>query len=406
MAKSLLVAFDGTWNTPESDTNIHKLARHALNTDAQRVWYDPGVGSAGELDSFIGGNFGVGLSGNVCEAYRFILEHYAPGDDLYVIGFSRGAFTARSLCGFMRLVGRLGSADDIDDAYVYYRIHEPGEDDAFYERWFKPSSLGPIPVRFLGVFDTVGALGLPFEIRDTLPDDSASPLQRVGDRLWRWLDDLGDQVRRPIKGFHDTSLGDRVETACHALAIDEPRGIFNATLWTDAPGQALKLGGDGDGFTVRQSVEQLWFAGSHVDCGGGATDTPSEERLSNLSLHWMAEHAARAGLQFEPGFLDDLRVFAAALPCAAQHDPLTERWQNLHAKTGQPVGPRPIGNDARKAADPAGGVYPPVHTHEAIHASVRARLGKTVSVNHAERGMSEAVYAPKNVVNSMIQASS
>ena len=163
MPKTIVVGCDGTWNDRASETNIHWLTRESVSDEGQLVYYDEGVGTAGDFDEKIGGNFGVGLSANVRQAYAFIRDNYEPGDAVFLLGFSRGAFTVRSLAGFMRRVGRLGSADVIDDAYVYYRVHEPGEDDSFFERLLRPEIGAPIPVRFLGVFDTVGALGLPFE---------------------------------------------------------------------------------------------------------------------------------------------------------------------------------------------------------------------------------------------------
>jgi len=397
MAKTLVVACDGTWNDRTSETNIHWLSDAAVADDRQLVFYDPGVGTAGDFDAKVGGNFGVGLSANVRQAYSFIREHYQPGDAVFLLGFSRGAFTVRSLAGFMRLVGRLESADAIVDAYVYYRIHEPGEDDTIFERWFRPEIGGPLPVRFLGVFDTVGALGLPFELEDKAPDVRDTPWAHVA----RWLGELGDRVRRPVKGFHDTRLGDQVETAAQALAIDETRGFFVPTLWTSAPGTALKQGETGQTFQVRQSVEQVWFAGSHIDVGGGDTTTPRAERLCNLPLLWMAERAAAAGMRFRPGYIEDLRAWTAGLATAAQHDPMTEKWRALHAKTGIRPAPRPIGNAARRAASREGGHWPLVETPEAVHHSLRQRLGRTVVVE-GEAGSVEQRYAPANLPPELI----
>jgi uncharacterized protein (DUF2235 family) len=398
MPKTLVVGCDGTWNDPASETNIHWLTQAAVRDDRQLVFYDAGVGTAGDFDAKVGGNFGVGLSENVREAYAFIRDHYEPGDAVFLLGFSRGAFTVRSLAGFMQLVGRLGSADAIEDAYVYYRIHEPGEDDNIFERWFRPA-IGPaMPVRFLGVFDTVGALGLPFEIEDKAPDVR----ETVWGRLSGWLDELGDRVRRPVKGFHNTRLGDQVETAAQALAIDETRGFFVPTLWTAAPGKALKRGETGDSFEVRQSVDQVWFAGSHIDVGGGDTTTPRPERLCNLPLLWMAEKAAAADLRFADGFLDELRTWSGTLATALQHDPMTEKWRRLHTKTGIAPVVRPIGNPARRAASRGGRRWPPVETPEAIHHSLRRRLGQRVVVR-GEAGETTTAYAPTNLVETLIE---
>lgn len=399
MPKTLVVACDGTWNDRTSETNIHWLSKEAVEDERQLVYYDRGVGTAGDFDAKIGGNFGVGLSENVREAYTFIRKNYAPGDAIILLGFSRGAFTVRSLAGFMALVGQLTSADAVESAYVYYRIHEPGEDDNIFERWYRPKIGGPLPVRFLGVFDTVGALGLPFDINAEPPDVRETAWARVVG----WLDELGDRVRRPIKGFHDTRLGDQVEHAAQALAIDEARGFFVPTLWTAAPGTALKQGETGDTFRVRQSVEQVWFAGSHMDVGGGDTTTPRAERLCNLPLLWMAERAAAAGMRFCAGFLDELREWSRTLVTAAHHDSMTAKWRDLHAKTGVEPALRPIGNPARRQASTGGRIWPLVETPEAINHSLLGRLNQSVRVKGEGDTERTAVYDPPNLPRAMIQ---
>ena len=403
MPKTLVVGCDGTWNDRLSQTNIHWLTEAALADSRQLVFYDAGVGTAGEWDAKIGGNFGLGLSANVRQAYAFLRDAWEPGDAIFLLGFSRGAFTVRSLAGFMRLVGRLRDPALIDEAYIYYRVHEPDEDDSFFERMLRPETGPPMPVRFLGVFDTVGALGLPFEIRDQAPDIRDTVWARAGQLVIRWIDELGDRVRRPIKGFHDTRLGNQVQEAVQALAIDEPRGLFAPALWTETAGEALKVDAAGDPHRVAQQVEQLWFAGSHMDVGGGDTLTPQEQRLSNLPLLWMAERAAAAGLRFRDGFLDELRAQAAAATTGPQNDPWTARWERLHRQTHMEAGPRPIGNAARRdTARPD--LWPPVAAPEAIHASVGRRLGRQVLVIPREGEPRTHAYAPANVVPSMIQS--
>lgn len=402
MPKTLVVGCDGTWNDPASETNIHWLTSEAVRDDRQLVYYDEGVGTAGDFDAKIGGNFGVGLSENVRQAYGFIRDNYAPGDAIFLLGFSRGAFTVRSLAGFMQLVGRLDSEELIGQAYVYYRVHEPDEDDGFFERWLQPEIGAPMPVRFLGVFDTVGALGLPFEIPDKAPDVRETPWARAGSLVGRWLDGLGNRVRRPIKGFHDTRLGDHVEQAVQALAIDERRGFFAPTLWTEAPGRALRRDAGGGAVMVPQTVRQVWFAGSHMDVGGGDVETPRAERLCNLPLLWLAEQAAAAGMRFREGFLEELRGWSAGLATAAQHDPWNERWERLHRQTGLQAGPRPIGNRARRSADPSGARWPLVSTPEAIHRSLALRRGRPVAVRR-EGGEARKAYDPANLVPEMIE---
>ena len=232
MPKRLVVCCDGTWNDPQDETNIHWLSQNIVDDGAEQlVFYDEGVGTEWYNEQ-AGGIVGAGLSRNVRQAYRFIRKHYQPGDDVYAFGFSRGAFTARSLCGFMELVGYLEHEDDIKDAYRFYRINEPDQVPNLFERLFQPKSVGPITIKLNGVFDTVGSLGLPFEISDDAiqPEDD-SLRERIKSAGLGALDWFGDRLRRPITRFHDTRLGASVEHAYHALAIDEARAMFAPTLW-------------------------------------------------------------------------------------------------------------------------------------------------------------------------------
>ncbi|MGI9434505.1 MAG: DUF2235 domain-containing protein [Geminicoccaceae bacterium] len=406
MSKNIVVLSDGTWNDgAESETNIHWLNEYLVEEPGRQVvFYDKGVG-ADWFNERTGGALGVGLSRNVRQLYAKVLDAYEPGDDIYCFGFSRGAFTVRSLCGFMNLVGRVGSESEIDEAYTYYRIHEPNEADNVLERFFKPTTKGPIAIRFLGVFDTVGSLGLPFEIDDDATALRGSFLQNARNAFLGWLDGLGDRLRRPIKGFHDTNLGGNVEEAYHALAIDERRRLFPPTMWTGAPGTALKLGSNGDSQRVAQRIEQTWFAGVHSDVGGGYVDMPRPIRISNLPLLWMAEKAEAAGLVFKPGFLDELWDWAGVLATAPQHDSLTQTWNRLHRITGNPELIRPIGNRARQRDNPEHDQFPLVDTLEWIDGSVARRLERNVEIRHGDEPDQprRAIYNPPNVVRSMIQ---
>ncbi len=392
MSKRLIVCCDGTWNDPEDHTNIDWLANNVVQDQEQRVYYDTGVGTEWH-DSASGGAFGRGLSKNVREAYAFLLENYRPGDEIYCFGFSRGAFTARSLCGFMQMAGRLASSDEIDEAYFFYRINEPEDDPNVFERLFKPESGGKIAVKFLGVFDTVGSLGLPLEISDDARAlEGASLLDRARGRALAWVDQLGDRLRRPIKGFHDTSLGSITEHAYHALAIDETRAMFAPTLWTAAPGQATRLTESGEEQGVAQHVEQVWFAGVHSDVGGGYQDEP---RLADIPLLWMAEKAQATGLRFKEGALECLRGRTDAL--APQHKSMTETWRRLHdVGSFQPI-VRPMSNAQRRRQNPSGDLFPEVGTPEGVHASVTARLGRGVVTIEENGASSTSAYAPQNL---------
>jgi hypothetical protein len=275
MAKRLIVCCDGTWNLADqpSKTNVTKVAlavrpRSASGVE-QRVFYHSGVGTR-RLERLRGGAFGKGLSRNVIASYRFLVHNYEPGDELFLFGFSRGAFTARSLAGLVRNSGilRRENADRVGEAWALYRdrVEKPsGTASTLFRRAF---SYEP-EIRFIGVWDTVGALGIP------VPGP-------------RWLKPVVNMVNRRW-AFHDTELGSHVKGAFHALAIDEQRTAFRPTLWSRRPGTA-----DGE-----QELRQVWFAGVHSDIGGGYPETS----LSDIALLWMVQHARRYGLEFTTGAL-------------------------------------------------------------------------------------------------------
>jgi hypothetical protein len=228
----------------------------------QRVYYHRGLGTS-RWESIRGGAFGFGLSRDVRNCYRFLVRYYEPGDELFFFGFSRGAYTARSTVGFVRNCGILRPeyADRVDEAYALYR--DPKRDTepkSIAARLFRRSYSHESPVRFLGVWDTVGALGIPL---------SGLRLVNLINRRWQ---------------FHNTKLSPTVDAAFQALAIDERRGPFRPTLWTE------------DNCVDGQRREQVWFAGSHSDVGGGCPDPA----LAEIPLLWMADRARGCGLAFEP----------------------------------------------------------------------------------------------------------
>ncbi len=299
MAKRIVVCCDGTWNDPDDKTHIHWIFEHAQRQDAdplpQEVGYFAGVGTTpGEILS--GGALGLGLSRNIRTAYRFIRDRWQPGDELYVFGFSRGAYTARSLCGFIGLVGWLDADAWVDPAYLWYRFSHPGPGET------RPPLLGRllgpfvqkhmaqrIDVTFLGVFDTVGALGIPFRTADLAADLGIDKvLERVGlTKLGELVSTFEGRIRHPIEGFHDTALGPQVKNAYQALAVDEHRGPFLPTLWTQVP--------------PTSTVEQSWFAGVHGDVGGNYHDRPDDGHLAADTLLWMMGKADRPRPRSRPG---------------------------------------------------------------------------------------------------------
>jgi uncharacterized protein (DUF2235 family) len=269
MPRRLVVCCDGTWNTADQEfdgrpcpTNVTRVALGVADRGPdgieQRVYYQRGVGT-GPGDHLRGGAFGMGLSRHVQEAYRFLVEHYDPGDELFLLGFSRGAYTARSTAGLVRNCGilRREHADRLKEAYALYRSRTARPRDLesqLFRRTFSHESR----IRFLGVWDTVGALGIPA---------LGLGLSRLVNRRW---------------GFHDTRLSSTVDAAVQALAIDERRGPFTPTLW------------DADSVAGRPGVEQVWFSGDHSDVGGGN----STSELADITLLWMVDRARSCGLAF------------------------------------------------------------------------------------------------------------
>jgi uncharacterized protein (DUF2235 family) len=266
--RRLVVCCDGTWKTADDGvvTNVVKLMDLVLpiapDGTHQIIYYGKGVGTGNRLDRLTGGAFGDGLETNVKDAYRFLVQNYAEGDELYLFGFSRGAFTARSLAGLIRCswLVRKEHAGHITEAYnVYREKHDDGAD--------KPSAVAfrtqysrQVRIKFMGVWDTVGALGVPLGT------------------LFR-----GATIRK--HGFHDTGLSSYIDNAFHSLAIDEGRYTFEPSLWKSAP----KPG---------QHVEQRWFAGVHSNVGGGY----KEHGLSDYTLRWMADRAVGCDLALHPSY--------------------------------------------------------------------------------------------------------
>jgi uncharacterized protein (DUF2235 family) len=270
MSKRLIMCCDGTWNTAEqsSPTNVTRVRRALSSEDhvgiKQCAFYHVGVGVK-RWERLRGGAFGFGLSRNVKDTYRFIVENFEPGDELFFFGFSRGAFTARSTAGLVRNSGilRREHADRLDEAYALYRsrtAHPRGAE----AQSFRNSYSYETRIHFIGVWDTVGALGIPL-----------SPARWVNFVNRRWQ-------------FHDTDLSTKVDAAFQALGIDEKRSSFRPAVWAQQAD------------AVDQQVEQVWFTGVHSDVGGGYP----ERALAEITLRWMVDRARSRGLAFDDGQFD------------------------------------------------------------------------------------------------------
>ena len=305
--KRLIVCCDGTWNWPDqkgNPTNVVKLTRAicpaADDGTVQTVFYDTGVGTGNPLDRIGGGMFGVGLGENVKQAYASLALNYAPGDEVYFFGFSRGAFTVRSLGGLIGLVGILDKRhmDKFSHAWDYYRTpprqRTPRQREEFLRR-FGDAPPRKMKIDFIGVWDTVGALGIPF-----------GPLRMFGQRKFQ---------------FHNTNLGDNVARAYQALAIDERRRVFMPAIWKREAGIEDRLRAYG---IEHQIIEQTWFPGAHSNVGGGYPDTG----LSDVAFVWMARKAQACGLALDEAYVERKQEGTRNLLV----DSRTVRWRLLAAK--------------------------------------------------------------------------
>lgn len=344
MLKRIVVCADGTWNRVEKassgkhlSTNVAKLAAALLPVDAhgtrQELCYLEGVGTD-RWEWFRGGAFGLGISRVIRRAYEFVISRYVPGDELWMFGFSRGAFTVRSLAGLIRNSGvlREDHRDRISDAMKLYKDrYSDTAPDAPRARIFRNSYSYEPPIKLIGVWDTVGSLGVPF---------MNQWLARMFGIAWQ---------------FHDTKLSRSVENAYHALAIHERRSDFQPTLWEQQGGHA----------PANQVLQQIWFSGVHCDVGGGYC----EAGLSDISLLWMADRAASQGLGFREDFLMD-RNWIAPNEKEKIHDSFRFPFSLLDLIRGK-SGTREFSKD------------PSANAHEAVHPSVAARY-KTGSTDLPE----------------------
>ena len=287
---NIIVCCDGTWNTAGQrdqglpcPTNVVKIYNALAEADniavRQKTYYHPGVGAEGDIfEHFLGGTLGDGLDKNIKSAYGWLGQEYAPGDKIFIFGFSRGAYTARYLAGMLCDYGLADFATKkTPDAEIWERVDrildadrkgakpETLNDIDFFNTPKGENSKGTTPIHFLGVWDTVGALGVP---------SNFALLQ-----LLDWL--------QPFR-FQDTKLSDCVRHARHAVAMDERRETFTPTLWTDTG--------------EHPDAKQIWFPGVHGDVGGGHAQCG----LSDGALLWMMDEAEAQGLAFRDRIRDQL----------------------------------------------------------------------------------------------------
>ena len=296
--KRIVILCDGTWNSPTitTPTNVVRLRDALINDEeTQIVRYLEGVGVnkyANRIRALVhkigGGAFGWGLGRNVRLAYQQLCLHYEPGDQIYIFGFSRGAYTARSLGGMIRKCGivpkdRIKSALTLNKAWRLYK--RKGEHLDKGPLWVQRKALSPnvatspedwtargengsiIEVHFMGIWDTVGAKGLP----PTL----LGPIARLWNRRYQ---------------FYDMRLSSMVKHAYHALALDEQRLLYQPTPWENLD----KLNGARTG--PDKPYEQLWFVGNHGIVGG----SNAVRELVAYPLEWIVGKAKSLGLEVDP----------------------------------------------------------------------------------------------------------
>ena len=302
--KNIVLCSDGTGNSggKKQGTNVYRvfngIDRHTKDVDGktlteQVAFYDDGVGTESlKLLKVLGGAFGLGLGRNIVDLYTKLVQVYEPGDRIYLFGFSRGAFTVRSLAGLIHYCGIVERKPGLSDQEIRDRAKEafkkfkdghygdkPDEALAFKEKHGVRITQAPwegweggpkdIPIEFIGVWDTVDAVGVPFDgLRDVL------------DKIW------------PIQ-FKDTSLSRQVHRGCHAVAIDDERKTFHPVMWQE--------GNHGD-------VQQVFFAGAHSNVGGGYP----RDQLAHLPLFWMMKRAEESGLRFTEAAWQEARGKADA----------------------------------------------------------------------------------------------
>lgn len=284
MSKNIVILFDGTWDKPskptdkiDTSTNVFHLSEMCINDEnnGQITFYDDGVGTDW-YDKYTGGIMGAGLSQKIKDGYKWLCQKYQQGDKVFIFGFSRGAYTARSLAGMVNACGLVPSQYSQDDKVVnlmFDTYKNKTESSYSYIKNLLDNANIKCIIEMVGVWDTVGALGIPVGL---LKDPSANFFK-----------------------FCDKSLSRNIKNAYHAVSIDEQREAFEPTLW------------DKNSVQPDQHLEQVWFPGEHSDVGGGNVVTNFfsqpigvDRSHSDLPFEWMVNKAVGHGLQVDKSKYD------------------------------------------------------------------------------------------------------
>lgn len=302
MEKNIILSSDGTGNSGGKGhgTNVWRL-HTALDRYGHRVdptlrpqiaFYDDGVGTErGKFLKLAGGALGLGLGRNIRELYTFLVNNYEPGDRIYLFGFSRGAYTVRLLAGFITSCGILKRAgyptdkalrEDVKSLFKSFKKARFSTEVSDWLNGFRQgdseqdnAATSELPVHtdiriaFMGVWDTVDAYAIP-------SDWLARQVQRV---LFISFRDV------------DNTLSPQVDSACHAVAVDDERRTFHPVLWRE------------ENANDRERINQVWFPGVHSNVGGGYP----KQGMSWVSLEWMMDNAATAGIRFVKEDVDQFR---------------------------------------------------------------------------------------------------
>ena len=333
--KRLIVCCDGTWQDLECPypTNVVKIAQaiEPVSSDGtpQVVFYDEGIGTGGstkaqkKMDRVSGGGLGKGIDKNIQDGYRFLCLNYSPGDEIYLFGFSRGAYTVRSLAGLMYNSGLLSRPNirHVPEAYRLYRNRiKPNQSNIseFRQKYgFKTAKYGDrVPITLLACWDTVGSLGMP---------DLTSFIN------------LDQKINEKYQ-FHDPKLSPIIQNALHAVAIDEQRSTFYASLMEKSKK------------TKDQRLIQKWFPGDHGCVGGGSKE---QSGLSDGALQWMIDSIKELGLELE--------IDTSVIPTGVHPDPDAEYKLEPKSLIGKMT--KILGTKVRDVSD----------NFEDLHESVKTR---------------------------------
>jgi hypothetical protein len=363
MPRNIVICCDGTGNQyGASNSNVVKLYWTIQPTPNQLAYYHPGVGTMGARNALSdigkwwtrvrGLAFGYGVSDNIADAYSFLMQEFTPGDQVYVFGFSRGAYTARALCGLLHMCGLLSPGNEGLIPYALRLFKSKGEDKFQIAAGFRTTFSIECKPHFLGVWDTVSSVG--------------------------WiLDPLG---LKPWQ-LPFTSKFPDIPIIRHAVSIDERRAFFRQNLVKEPP-------------QPNQDIKQVWFAGVHSDVGGSYPE--HESGLAKIALQWMLCEAQAAGLLLDQqkviDMLGGVPAYAPPDPTALKHESLHgvwwigEFWPKRHLRAvltaGQQTKYKPhirlnLGR-ARQIPDGA-------HIHQSVFARIQAKL------------VDQKAYAPKNL---------